>query len=212
MSNSLAIATATAALSNLLTQVRTQLPDDPDNLLSDTDITRSRLDKARTDEARNQLNLFLYQLVPNAALRNLDTRAIAKPGDTSPPPLALNLHYLLTAYGRTDDELVSHRLLGCAMAVLHRNPVLSTEQLRTALPGNTLYQQIERIRISPLQLSPEEMSRLWTIFHAKYQLSMAYQVSVVIIDSGLPVSTAPLGPRVAISIGPQPVGGSGTAG
>ena len=37
-----------------------------------------------------------------------------RPGESGTPPLALNLHYLLTAYGRgeSDNDAVSHRVHG----------------------------------------------------------------------------------------------------
>ena len=46
------------------------------------------------------VNLFLHQVTPNAAWRNVDLPSLAADGATrlKNPPLALDLHYLLTAY------------------------------------------------------------------------------------------------------------------
>src|SRR5215467_12420962 len=54
--------------------------------------------------SENQVNLFLHQVTQNAAWRNQDLPSVAPDGRTrlSNPPLALDLHYLLTAYGSTD--------------------------------------------------------------------------------------------------------------
>ena len=57
------------------------------------------------------------------------------------PPLALDLRYLVTAYGR--EEFHSETLLGYAMQVLHENPVLTRQMVDATLkpalpPGVTL--------------------------------------------------------------------------
>ena len=66
-------------------------------------MTTLPLDKARGNNNNNQLNLFLYQIARNAAWSNRDIPQQVKPGETGVPPLALNLYYLVTAYGRDDD-------------------------------------------------------------------------------------------------------------
>ncbi|MEM6398646.1 MAG: Pvc16 family protein [Cyanobacteria bacterium P01_D01_bin.116] len=183
MSNSLAIATVTATMRNLLMQVTS----DPE--LVDTGVTTQPLDRAYSNNGANQLNLFLYQTMPNAAWRNQEIPQRTKPGETGQPPLALDLFYLITAYGRNDDEILSNRVLGAAMSVLHNHPLLGTTEIRNALPENDLHQQIERIRIIPHSLSLEELSKLWTTFQTQYRISAAYQASVVLIDSKRPTRT-----------------------
>ena len=191
MSNALAIAAVTATLRKIL--------DDGIKLeLSGASVTTQPPDKA--DTTKNLINLFLYQTIVNAAWRNLDMPRQVKPGETGQPPLALNLCYLLTAYGKDDDSLdpLSHRLLGRAMSILHDHPVLSAADIRSALPLADLplydlYDQVEHVRIIPQPLNLDEMSKLWTTFQAKYRISTAYLASVVLIESkrparaGLPV-------------------------
>ncbi len=76
-------------------------------------VTTKPLDKAReAGEENNQINIFLYQTVPNTAWRNLDMPNKVKPGETGKPPLALNLYYLITAYGEKNNEIQTHSLLG----------------------------------------------------------------------------------------------------
>lgn len=50
------------------------------------------------DRKRNQVNLFLYQVTPNPGWRNTGLPSLDSRGDgrLSNPPLALDLHYLLT--------------------------------------------------------------------------------------------------------------------
>ena len=79
-----------------------------------TRVTTRPPDQVRDREA-NQVNLFLYQTTPNAAWRNIDLPGRSSTGSepAGPPPLALNLYYLVSAYGRDGDDLdpISHRLL-----------------------------------------------------------------------------------------------------
>ncbi len=185
MSNALAIAATTSTLRNLLLA---QIPLLDANL-SDLEVTTQPLDAARKGVTKAQINLFLYQTVLNGAWRNLDVPRQVRAGETGTPPLALNLHYLITAYGRgeTDNDALSHRVMGGAMSVLHDHPVLGRSEIAVALPSNDLGEQFERLRITPLSMGLEEMSKLWMIFQTQYRISMAYEVTVLLIDSRLPV-------------------------
>jgi hypothetical protein len=185
MSNSLAIAAVTATLRKLLFDWVSVAPD-----LADTSVTTHPPGGARDpNDNANQINLFLYQTVPNAAWRNMDMPRQIKPGETGQPPLALNLYYFLTAYGRNNDEVFSHRLLGQAMSILHDHPLLGAEEIEAALAGNDLHQQVERVRITPQPLSIDDMSKLWTMFQTEYRISAAYEVAVVLIESRRPART-----------------------
>jgi hypothetical protein len=185
MSNPLAVAAVTSTLQQMLLRVKNPQPGDPatDPELSGADVSVAPLHLARKDEANNQLNLFLYQATYNAQLRNQDLPSQTHAGETGKPPLALDLHYLLTAYGANSDEILAHRLLGWAMSLLHDHAILLPAALHAALAASDLDRQVERIRITPQPITTEEMSRLWTIFSTNYRLSVAYLVSVVLIDS-----------------------------
>jgi hypothetical protein len=186
MSNPLAIAAVTATLRNLLTA---RIHDDAE--LNDAQVTTRPLDRVRDGNAGNQLNLFLYQTVIDGALRNTDVPGRQRPGETGHPALPLNLCYLITAFGRDDDEVLAHRLLGHSMATLHDHPVLGREEIQAALADNDLHEQIERVRITPQPLSLDELSKLWAAFQTQFRVSAAYEVAVVLIDSRLPLR-APL--------------------
>src|SRR3569623_1793885 len=165
--------------------------------------------------ARSQLNLFFYQLTPNAGWRNAGLPSRDERGNRlSNPPLALDLHYLLTAYGAA--ALHSEIVLGYAMHLLHETPVLDRQAIRTALGGGTvdsrilppafqalsaadLADQVEQIKITPETMSTEEMSKLWAALQALFRPTAAYHLSVVLIEArratrnALPVLTR--GPR-----------------
>ncbi|HXP91540.1 MAG TPA: DUF4255 domain-containing protein [Fibrobacteria bacterium] len=154
-----------------------------------------------------QLNLFMYYASINPALRNLGLPSANASGTpTGNPPLAINLHYLVTAYGGNafDPEI----LLAFAMQVFHSTPVVPRDVIQAALtdlatgsPSNeqklvaasNLASQIEQIKITPEALTTEEIYRLWTAFQTNYRPTTSYQVSVVVIQdsksfkSNLPV-------------------------
>jgi hypothetical protein len=194
MSDSLAIAAVTTTLRNLLDQ-------GINANTSGTTVTTRPLDRAREGENGNQVNLFLYQTMPDAAWRNRDIPWRVRPGETGHPPLALSLYYMITAfYGSSEDNvdtttdsnrlLGSHRLLGEAMSVLHDHPLLDMEAINSVLPPEDQlqrpYDQVENVRINPQPLSLDEMSKLWSGFQTEYRLSAAYEVSVVLIESSRP--------------------------
>lgn len=176
-----AIAAVTAALRNLLSDgVKVEAG------LEDTVVTTLPMDRARdASGSGNQLNVFLYQATPNAAWRNLSMPTQVQSLETGFPPLALNLYYLITAWGRDNDAQspFSHFLLGRAMSVMHDHPLLGSDEIRLALPGNDAYLQVERIRFSLQPLSVEDIFKLWSGFQTQYRLSASYEASVVLIES-----------------------------
>jgi hypothetical protein len=186
MSNALAIAAVTATLHAVLGKGVTA-----DHDLNDTTITTLPPDKARGTITANQLNLFLYQILPNGAWRNMTVPQQVRPGETGIPPLALTLHYLMTAYGRENDnsQPFDHHLMGKAMSVLYDHALLGPDEIKVALPGSDLEQQVERVRITLQPLAVEDISKLWMGFATQYRLSVGYEVSVALIDSVQPVRT-----------------------
>jgi hypothetical protein len=184
MSNASAIAAVTLTLQTILGDgVRA------DTNLNDTTVTLLAPDKARGNNNANQLNLFLYQVLPDAAWRNMDIPSQVASGETGNPPLAVTMHYMLTAFGRDNDTGVpfGHYLLGQAMSVLFDHALLGPDEIRNAtavaLPGSDLHKQVERVRITWQPLSLEEISKLWTGLATQYRLSVIYEVSVALIES-----------------------------
>ncbi len=186
MSNSLGIAAVTLTLRRLIEE-----GIEPEG--SGIPVTTRPPDKARDSGSNpNQINLFLYQTMPNGAWRNMDIPRQVRPGETGHPPLALNLFYLVSAYGENNDDVKGHRLLGRAMGILDDFPVLGSDEInQILLPESGLREQVERVRITPQPLSLDEMSKLWTTFQTQYRISAAYQVSAVLIESTRPTK-APL--------------------
>jgi hypothetical protein len=184
VSTALAISGVTAAIRNLLTT-----GVHVDSELSDADVTTAPPSKTPKVEGKNEINLFLYSVTPNAGWSNLEPPT-ARPGENGRPLLALDLHYLLTVHGKGFDEVLSHRLLGRAMSVLHDHPLLGAAEIEAALEGETAGDLIERIRITPEPLSLDEMSKLWSSFQTEYRMSAAYEATVVLIESDRPTVAA----------------------
>lgn len=206
MSDYLAVGGVTAVLRYLLTSALTS--GGPSAVLtSATAITAVSPDLIQVSNSEEpQLNLFMYYVSLNPALRNLGLPSRDASGSqVSNPPLALNLHYLVSAYGSTPGtQLTAEILLGWAMKVFHDTPVVPPQTIQDALTAlltqssaeaklvgtSTLAGQIEHIRITPETLTTEEIYRLWPAFQAPYRPSSAFQVSVVVIRDTSTVSAA----------------------
>jgi hypothetical protein len=208
MSNALAIAAVSAVLKDLL-----------DNAMADhsvsaevgggVTVTALPPDRVKTgDDEAPQLNLFLYHVSPNPGWRNAGLPSHDSDGRrVTNPPLALNLHYVLTAYGKNDFE--AEILLGYAMQVLHEVRVLTREAIRNSLrppsavgPGllppalqalaaADLADQVELVKLTPEPMGTEEMYRVWSAFQTHYRPTAAYQASVVLIEGRRPTRSAP---------------------
>ena len=78
------------------------------------------------------VNLYLYQVTPNSALRNVDQPSRRSDGTIlEPPMIALDLHYLLTFYGK-EQEFEPQRVMGSVLRYLNSRPLLTREGIRNA--------------------------------------------------------------------------------
>ena len=162
-----------------------------------------------------QLNLFMYQVTPNTGWRNegLPSRDASGSQRLTNAPLAINLHYLISAHA--GEDLHGEILLGYAMQFLHETPVLTRKAIQKALNpspvgGTTLKpamkalensgleNQIEQIKITPEYLNTEEISKLWTATQSHLRPTAAYMASVVLIEAKEPIRT----PLPVLTIGP----------
>src|SRR5215469_16285087 len=166
MSNFLAIATVTAALQQIL-----QTP--VGNAVALAQVGFNRPDPTNTTAPL--VNIYLYQITPNAAYRNADLPTRRADGSlVQRPQAALDLHYLFTFHG-DDSKLEPQRLMGAVVTTLHSQPLLLPSAINAAtthftfLAGSRLENQIERVKFTPTALSLEEFSKLWSaFFHVEY--------------------------------------------
>jgi hypothetical protein len=194
VSSELAIATVTRTLRRILEkEVKQKMGLANNDVIQNFHVTTLPPHKVRdTFKAENIVNLFLYRTEINAAWRNHPLPSQTKPGENGPAPLALNLEYLISAYGEGEQEDISHYYLGAAMRVLNDCAIVPRKRLEQELEGlGRVHEQIENVRVAPRALSIEEMSKLWSIFQTQYRVSASYLVTVLLIDSKSPVASAP---------------------
>lgn len=200
MSNHLSVATVTAAIG---TAVQNALNAD----VPGASVQHGRPSADNGNDSPARVGIFLYQVLPNAALRN---RALPWRGPDGrlrgPIESPLDLNYVFSFHG-DGAAFVPERLLASTVRALERTPILSEAALRQAaedhpdeLALSDLWRAAETVRLTPLPLTLEELSKLWSVFfQIPYALSVAYQASVVVVEpeerggAPLPVSRPQIG-------------------
>jgi Pvc16 N-terminal domain len=204
VSNTLAITSVTAAFAQLLTRA-----------ITDSGVAGARVRLEPPDPgislSNPLLNLYLYDVNPHPSFGAAEVPFRSRSGDVvRAPVLALNLHYLITAYGKGQagsggNQLEAQHLLGHAMSYVHDNATLTRAHVRQAitafsggsqppyapLAASDLDAQVELVKLTPLTMTPDEISKLWTAFNQVYRLSVAYEASVVLIQRRRAVKAAP---------------------
>jgi hypothetical protein len=133
VSNYRSIAVVTAAIRNRLVGVCGEV-------LSAAQVTTLRPDATPTDLPTVGVNIFLYQITVNPALRNADLPTRRSDGSIiKHPTAAIDLHYLLSFYGQ-DQRFESQILLGAVASDLHANPNLSRTELEQVFSASALGQ------------------------------------------------------------------------
>jgi hypothetical protein len=189
MSNHLAVAAATRTLAQLLDR---QLTRD----FVGAHVNPGRPDATATDDSDPEVRLFLYRVEPNASWRTdaLPTRSPA--GQVyERPQTGLTLQYLLTCVGN-EAQLEPQRMLGSVVRTLHARPLLTRAEIEAMVAAalaedpdhplglSDLAEQPEIVRLTPLPLSTDELSTLWSsFFQAPYRLSVAYEACVIVLTA-----------------------------
>lgn len=167
----------------------------------------------RGDTDAPTLNLFLYQVGQNSGWRNRDARTHDDRGQRiAAPPLALDLRYLITAYGNKSYQ--AEALLGHAMLALHDHPVLTRDYIADALtlPGSPetidkqiaasgLAEQVESIRLSFDNMSGDDLSRLWSGLQVGMRPSVSLLATVLLLSSrAKPTTPLPVTARTITTV------------
>jgi len=190
VSNHQAIATVTEAIRSLL-----------DAAVS-ADVNGASASSVRPDTANAAqlanpgVNVFLYHVTTNAAMRNLDLPSRDRSGTTvQRPSLALNLHYLLTFHG-SDQAMEPQLCMGSALRTIHDRPCLSRELVQnlvdalvagdpdSPLAGSDLAKQLEIVRLTQEYPSVDDATKIWSVFfQTPYVLSAYVCASVALLES-----------------------------
>jgi hypothetical protein len=211
MSNSLAIATTTVALSAI---AKGGLGE-----VSGAKVTTVRPDEKTAPLAEPEVNIFLCQVTQNAALANEDLPTRAPGGDLRRrPQIALDLSYVVSFYGN-ERTLEPQRLLGGTVAALHAHPLVdeatiqaivqeaaaaTLEEPARYLAKTDLAAQLQRVAFAPLSLDLEQLSRLWSVlFRVPYVLSVAYKASVLLIEAPLAAKQARRVEKSKLAVSPS---------
>ncbi len=142
-----------------------------------------------------RVSVWLYQATPDEYFRNLPVAAVSgNPKRELGPPLALNLHYLVTPITGSPDS--DQQVLAVAMLALHLTPVL--------MIGNLSDNVDEEIRISLVSDSLEDRVRLWESLNVPYRLSASYLARTVRI-TGQPRPAPAVVAETTSSLGEAPV-------
>jgi Pvc16 N-terminal domain len=182
MSNYLAIATVTATLQRIL---QASVQRDVDGVR----VTAVKPGMIGAGTPELGVNLFLYHVSRNPAI-SPDMAASRLKSSGSRRQTPLELYYMLSFYGN-DTELEPHRLLGSVVRTFSDRTTLTPEMIRdtiadssfTFLEVSDLADQIQQLMISPVDMTVEDLSKVWSVFfQAPYLLSMAYKVTAIMID------------------------------
>lgn len=147
-----------------------------------------------------RITLYLYRVTVNEHARQ--QRPAHRP-EGLPPPLSLDLHFLLTAWSSSaEDELVT---LAWAMRQLYMHPLLDA----SSLTPNAGWRRDEVVQIIPSELPTEDMMRIWDALEPGYRLSVSYIARLVrldpdAVDEAAPVVATRLGYGPAVPVGVEP--------
>ncbi len=213
MSNSLALAAVTSSMRYVLDRA---LQQPHPGTVGGASVTTLHPDELATSDLASTagINVYCYLATPNHAWNLTDLPTRRSDGSAVQRPLAaLDLHYLVTCYG-ADEALEPQRLLGRAVGALAGTSVLGRDVVTAAidlyrtdtdtafLVDSDLAGEVELVKLSPVPLSLEEMSKLWGVLDTPYQLSLTYLATVVLVSADVtPRAALPVRAR-SISVHP----------
>jgi hypothetical protein len=153
------------------------------------------------------LSMWLYRLVR-------DDQTLNRPPVRPAPnlirrrPLPVRVHYLMTPIITGNAGIpapeAEQLVIGRVLQTFHDQPLISGPQLAGSYQGT----EVEiAVRLETLGL--DETSRIWEGLERSYQLSISYEVTVVVIDSALEPRS---GPPVTIALPDYALGAPGGAG
>lgn len=137
-----------------------------------------------TSPMQTGVSLFLYRVALNDGSR-VPTRG----GTSQRLPRPLDLHMMLTAWGR--DASLQHAIAGWMISRLEATPLLPSSLLNSVWPG--VFQPNEALEVVLSDLATQELYSLWErLTERGYSLSVPYVVRPVWLDLGAGGTTPPL--------------------
>jgi hypothetical protein len=150
------------------------------------------------------LSMWLYRLVRDEQTLNRPPRRISA-NLTRRQPLPVRAHYLMTPIVTGSSKIpapeAEQLIIGRVLQAFHDEPLISGPDLQGSYQG-TAVELAARLET----LGLDETSRIWEGLERSYQLSVSYEVAIVVIASGLQPTEAPpvlvAMPEVAIGAPP----------
>lgn len=127
-----------------------------------------------TPEAGATVTFWLYRVGVDPYLRNRP--AAPRTGAGPVFPLGLDLHYLVTAWAASAAR--EHEALAWVMRELYRHPVLD----RSVLGPADVWHAYETVHLVPIELSTEDMMRIWDAIRPEYRLSPTWCARIDRLD------------------------------
>jgi hypothetical protein len=180
-----AIAVTALALRGLLASAcpRDQFPTAEVRLFQTKDLQTPQ-------QVNTGVSIYLHRIAFNTTRRNLPPRQTVD-GRRYRPPTPVDLHFLITAWGRTAEEQQS--LLGWAVRALEDTPVLPAGLLnRFAGDWGEVFQENETVELVGDVLSLQDLFNIWEIAKHNHQASVSYIARMIELDSEIELSEAGL--------------------
>jgi hypothetical protein len=137
-------------------------------------VSGSAPDAVRSD-GDCQLSVYLFHIAEDRHQRNAHMPPVARSRAQPIPfqPMALELHYLVSAYAKTKDNsfILEQQAMSIALRFFYEHPILMTSHL---FP--------RQLTITMQSESSEELGRLWQSFAVAGRLAVVYRVAVVFMD------------------------------
>ena len=125
------------------------------------------------------VSLFLHRIYVNGMNRSPAGR-LGPDGRRQRNKLPLDLHFLLTAWGR--EASLQQAIAGWMMRTLEDTPMLPSGLLNTPMPDT--FDPAEAIELSVAEISSEDLFHLWEILSPNnYHISIPYIARNVNIES-----------------------------
>lgn len=136
----------------------------------------------RLQNSENTISLFLYQIMESPYLRYEGLQRGKDDSQLLPPPLSLDLMYLVTPYG--SDNVGELYILGKVMQRFFDNPILPSNQIQDGIRDED-----GKIMLILNPISLDDQTKIWSAFQdVGYRSSICYKVTPVRIDSTRDIS------------------------
>jgi len=203
MSTALRIAAVSEALQTLLLPVVQAVTAD----------AQVRIGRPTVDDGGSLwqgLNLYVFHIARNTNAGALDLATRSSRGTLlQRPRMAVDLHYLFSFFGDAEKQ-VPEQMMGRVLTALHAEPTLTGSMIDALVAHDPtgfvarsdLTEQADRVTFEILQMSLEDLTRVWGMFQLPYTLTVPIVASMVILEAELTPEPAPPVRLVQLSVVP----------